>query len=176
MWWDLLSWDEALSSSGGAGFISEPQPINHRPVGSGFLHRAGRFSNRRNPSQSAIEPVGLGFPRPCGAVLRLGNPSLAGIDASAVGVSTRCGAVLNRRYPSQPAIEPIGLDFHTVRGGMHPGEFGFGPQVVGFVVTSRNLWAGDGDISSPGGASFIFWPQPIGHGPMGLWFSHRVGR
>ena len=40
----------------------------------------------------------------------------------------------------------------------------------------NGLWAGDGTLSSPGGAGSTYEPQPIRDRPMGLGFPHGVGR
>ena len=49
--------------------------------------------------------------------------------------------------------------FHTLRGGIDPGDLCFRPQVVGVVEVWRELSSGDKTLSSPGAAGPRRWPE-----------------
>ena len=57
------------------------------------------------------------------------------------------------RHEPQPISEqPVGLGFHTVRGGIDPEDHRFRPRIAGVVDICKDLWSGDGPISSPSAA------------------------
>ena len=60
-----------------------------------------------------------------------------------------------------------GWGFHTVRGGIDPGDHRFRPRSVTSIDVWKDLWSGDGILSSPSGAGST---NPL------LGFPHRGGR
>ena len=139
--------------------------------------RAGSMS----PSQSAISRWGLGFPhrarryRPGGYLFSSpGCWSLRGRKDFSSGDETLSspGAEGSRCWPegplsthagsmslSQSATSQWGSSFHTVRGGIDPGDLRFRPRAVGVVRTWKYVWSGDGKLSSPGAAGHRRWPK-----------------
>jgi len=65
--------------------------------------------------------------------------------------------------PRQSAIGRWGSGFHTVRGGVDPGDHRLRPRAVGVVDIRRDFFAEDGDLSSPGASGS--WGSPEGHLP-----------
>ena len=65
---------------------------------------------------------------------------------------------LSVRAPWAPANHlsaQRGWGFHTVRGGTDPGYLRFRPRVVGDVEIWKDLWSGDGTLSSPWRRFFV---------------------
>ena len=89
---------------------------------------------------------------------------------------------------SQSATSQLGWGFHTLRGGINPGDLRFRPRVVGVV----DIWKGfeSGDETHPPrvwrdsgvgprgtlAARWLHEPQPISNHPAGLGFPHPAGR
>ena len=65
--------------------------------------------------------------------------------------------------PRQSAIGRWGSGFHTVRGGVDPGDHRLRPRAVGVVDIRRDFFAEDGDLSSPGASGS--WGSPEGQLP-----------
>ena len=61
-------------------------------------------------------------------------------------LSPRAGAM----SLSQSATSQLGWGFHTLRGGINPGDLRFRPRVVGVVDIWKGFWSGDETLSSPG--------------------------
>ena len=61
--------------------------------------------------------------------------------------------------PSRSAITQWGWGFHTLRGGIDPGDLRFRPRVVGVVEVRKYSRSGDGNLSSPGAAGPRRWPE-----------------
>ena len=56
-----------------------------------------------------------------------------------------------------------GWSFHTVRGGIDPGDHPFRPRFVGVVAVWKDFWFGDVTLSSPGGVnSGLKFPRHAG--------------
>ena len=98
-----------------------------------------------------------------------------GIYDPGVGPYRPWGALDLFSSPSQSAINKWGCGFHTVRGGIDPGELCFRPQAVGIVDLWIDFRSGVGVLSSPGDAGKIFESQPISDRPLGLGFLCRAG-
>ena len=62
------------------------------------------------------------------------------------------GALVLCTIPSQSAIGQWGWGFHTVRGGIDPGDRLFRPRFVGVVDVWNDVETGDGALFSPGAA------------------------
>ena len=89
------------------------------------------------------------------------------------------GAALAARWLHE--LQPIsnhsvGLGFHTLRGGIDPGNLRVRPRVVGVVEIWKDLLPEDGNLSSPGCAGSMYDPQSISNRLVGLRFPHRAGR
>ena len=77
---------------------------------------------------------------------------------------------------SQSATSLWGWSFHIVWGGIDPEDRSFRVRVVGVEDIWKALRSGDGTLSSPGCAGFIYEHQPISDRPVGLGFPHHAGR
>ena len=53
---------------------------------------------------------------------------------------------------SQSATSQLGWGFHTLRGGIDPGDLRFRPRVVGVVEMWKVFRSGNENLSSPGAA------------------------
>ena len=140
----------------------DPQPIRDRPVGLEFPHCAGRFRRRGSPILS--QAVG---------VVKVWNNF-----QSRDGSLSFPGCVGSYMYDLQPISDrPVGLGFPHRAGRVRPaGDLCFRPRVVGVVEIWRDFLSGHKKKSSPGGAGFIFEPQPISDRPAGLGFPHHAGQ
>ena len=78
--------------------------------------------------------------------------------------------------PRQSATSQWDWGFHTLRGGIDPGDLRFRTRVVGAVDVWKDFSSGDGNPSSPGCAGSMYDPQPVSNRPVGLGFPHRAGR
>ena len=65
------------------------------------------------------------------------------------------------------ALRTPGWGFHTVRGGINPGDHRFCPRFVGVADVRKDFWFGDVNLSSPGRAGSV---------NAGLGIPHRAGR
>ena len=82
----------------------------------------------------------------------------------------------NCMIPSQSAKHPEELGFHTVRGGVDPGDDCIPPRGVRVVQVWEDFSSGDGNLSSPGCTGSIYDPQPISERPVEVVFPHRDAR
>ena len=129
-----------------------------------------------SPSQSAItqwgwdfhtlpggiDPVDLCFrPRAVG-VVEIWREFLSGDDTL-----SSLGAAGPRRWPEgrwlHDESHPISniqwvWGFHTLRGGIDPGDLRFRPRVAGIVEIWKDFKPGDETLSSPGAAGPQRWP------------------
>ena len=106
-----------------ARWLHEPQPISDHPVGLGFPHPAGRYRS----GESAFTSPGSWSCRDMDGLLTRGwELILPGVR----WLST---------IPSQSAITQWGWGFHTLRGGIDPGNLRFRPRVVGDLDVWRDF-------------------------------------
>ena len=117
--------------------------------------------------RSGIDPGDLRFrPRVIGIeeVLRdfssgnktLSSPGAAGLQQwPEVKLWPRAGSI----SLSQSATSQWGSRFHTLRGGIYPGDPCFRPPVVGVVEIWKDLQSGDETLSSPGAAGPLRCPE-----------------
>ena len=78
--------------------------------------------------------------------------------------------------PSQSAITQWGWCFHTLRGGIDPGDLHVRLRVVGVVNVWKDYNAGMRTYPHRGALTLMYDPQPISDRPVGLGFPHRAGR
>ena len=128
----IRGWDRILP---GGLWLHEPKPISNDPVGLGFPHREGRCRHRG-------PPFSLGLCWNCtymeGFLIRGWDP----ITSSGAGSTNR----------SQSAINQWDWGLHTAQGGTNCGNYRFRPQFAGFGAEWKNIFAGDGTLSSRSGA------------------------
>ena len=79
-------------------------------------------------------------------------PGCGGTGGSTWDVALSSPGFARSTRPSQSAIGPWDWGFHTVRGGVDPGELDFRPRGVGVVDISKDVCTGDGSQSSSGAA------------------------
>ena len=60
---------------------------------------------------------------------------------------------------TQSAISQSRTGFHTVRGGIDPGNLRYRSEVVGFGTVYNNIWFGCRTLPSPGAAGPLRWPE-----------------
>ena len=76
--------------------------------------------------------------------------------------------------PRQSATSQWDWGFHTLRGGIDPGDLRFRTRVVGAVDVWKDFSSGDGNPSSPGCAGSMYDPQPINDRGRWGWGFHNV--
>ena len=76
---------------------------------------------------------------------------------------------------NQYAISQRDWGFLTMQGSVDPRK-GFLPRLVEMLDIWNDLGAGDGILSSRGGAGSTYEPETIRDRPVGLGFHHRAGR
>lgn len=93
------------------------------------------------------------------------------------------------RAPAKPAIRQWGWGSHTLQIGIHPGCVRFRHQVVEVADFGKDIWAGNGTVSSPGAAKSrrclqgqlsplagSMSPSHSENQRVGFGFSHLAGR
>ena len=118
--------------------------------------------------QGSIDPGKLRFrPRVVGGVVKVWKGFQSAEEAlSSLGpagprrfpdrqLSPRAGSM----SPSQSAIRQWGWGFHTVRGGIGPGDLRFCPWVVRVVKVCWEFSSEDGNLSSLRAAGRRRWPE-----------------
>ena len=130
----IRGWDIILPRCGGPSTLSrgatvaacwlhEPQPISNQAVGLEVPHRLRRF----RPGRSPFSALRCRFCRYMeGFLIRGWETILPGMHWLI--------------YEHQPISDrPVGSGFHTVRGGVDPGNGRFRPRVVGVVDVWRDF-------------------------------------
>ena len=75
--------------------------------------------------------------------------------------------------PSQSANHPVGLGFHTLRGGINPGDLRFVPGLLDFYMYGRISYAGMGNYPPWGALALCAIPCQSAIGQWD-WGSHTV--
>jgi len=127
------------SASGYWGFHTVPGAVDPRDLR--FRPKVVGVVEIRNDLFSGVET--------------LSSPGAAGLRRWSEGKLSPYAGSMN---PSQSATSQWGWSFHTVRGGIDPGDLRFRPRVVGVVEIWKNCWSGDGKLYSPGAAG-PRWPE-----------------
>ena len=93
------------------------------------------------------------------------HPPVVGVVHVCKGFSSGDGNLSSPRYfgsiydPQPVSDRPVGLRFHTVRGGLDPGDHHFRPHVVGVVKVWKNCFFEDETPSSSDAARPRRWPE-----------------
>ena len=114
-----------------ARWFRELQPISKQPVALRFPHRAGQYRPRVSPFSS---PVSWSCKYMEQFLIRGWDPILPGCGGTSTlargEISPRAGPMSPSRSPSRSTISQWGWGFHTVEGGIDPGDLRFRPPLL----------------------------------------------
>ena len=130
-----------------ARWLYEPQSISNHWMGTGFPHNSGRFRAGRSPFSSPG----------CCSCRCMEQCLIWGWDHTLRGcagtwtLARGANLAAPLLYQPQPTNNQwMKAGFHTVRGGIGPGDHRLRPRVVVVVYVRKILRPGDGGLSSSG--------------------------
>ena len=110
-----------------ARWLQEPQPISNHPVGLGFPHPAGRYRPGRPAFTSSVVRVVEIWKEFWSGDGNLSSPGAAGPRRwPERQLSPRAGSMSS----SQSAITQWSWGFHTLQGGIDPGDLPVRPRLL----------------------------------------------